>query len=506
MEIKIKSKNKDFVALVSTEDYELVSQYKWHLDKCYAKAKINGKSTFMHSLIMNAKKGQMIDHINRIKLDNQRNNLIFSNPQKNSENRTKKPNTSSTYFGVSYEKKNKKFRASFVVNKIRHSLGCYVNEIDAAEAIDKFIVYHNLDHKSLNFPEKRKHYLSLSYTKFEAVKTSKYIGVQKLKNGMFLTKVAIGEKSVFSFRSNNEKECAEKYDEYVVNNNLINRKLNFPENYPEYFKNKIIKTFCEYVDDKTVRLLIGPKDKIVLIDLEDYDKIKYYSCNIRYDGYVQFKINREPYLLHRYLMGVTDPLIYIDHFDSDGLNNCKSNLRFSDAEKNPQNRKKNIKTTSKYLGVSLKKSGGWKSNLAHNNKDMFNLEFGTEEKAARYRDLYIINNLPDTHYKLNFKWNEQDIKKWQEQFKYTQPLNTINRSSQYMHVSYKKSNKQWVVCITKNKKTILNQGYNTEELAARKRDLFIMEHSKELNGNRCKLYFEWNEDLISYWTNKTNKI
>ena len=36
--------------------------------------------------------------------------------------------------------------------------------------------------------------------------------------------------------------------------------------------------------------------------------------------------------------------------------------------------------------------------------------------TARKRDLYIIMNYPDEHYKLNFTWEEEDIKNWKTTF------------------------------------------------------------------------------------------
>lgn len=37
-----------------------------------------------------------------------------------------------------------------------------------------------------------------------------------------------------------------------------------------------------------------------------------------------------------------------------------------------------------------------------------------EKYAARFRDLYIITNMSDSHLKLNFKWTSEEIKIWSE--------------------------------------------------------------------------------------------
>ena len=55
-------------AIISPEDYELISQFKWYLVHGYARTsrKMGNKTetVLMHRLVMNAKKGQIVDHIN----------------------------------------------------------------------------------------------------------------------------------------------------------------------------------------------------------------------------------------------------------------------------------------------------------------------------------------------------------------------------------------------------------------------------------------------------------
>lgn len=76
-------------ALIDDVDYEKVSQLNW----CYtAKSDELGyaKGTgdiLMHRLIMDAKRGQEIDHINGNPLDNRRENLRFCNHSQNGGNR-----------------------------------------------------------------------------------------------------------------------------------------------------------------------------------------------------------------------------------------------------------------------------------------------------------------------------------------------------------------------------------------------------------------------------------
>lgn len=72
-------------ALVDNEDYPIVSQNKWHLNKGYAVRDIilrdlNGKREqvhiYMHQQIMNTPPGYDTHHKNNNRLDNRRNNLL----------------------------------------------------------------------------------------------------------------------------------------------------------------------------------------------------------------------------------------------------------------------------------------------------------------------------------------------------------------------------------------------------------------------------------------------
>lgn len=80
-------------AIVDDEDFEKVNQYKWHSDGRYAIRYLDarvGSSIRLHRFIMNARKGQQIDHINRNPLDNRKENLRFCTSSENNFNRTPK--------------------------------------------------------------------------------------------------------------------------------------------------------------------------------------------------------------------------------------------------------------------------------------------------------------------------------------------------------------------------------------------------------------------------------
>ena len=210
MEIKLTGKLGG-IAIVSPEDYELVSQYKWHnTPKGYAIGKIGNKMMRMNRFIMNDPKGKVIDHINRNKLDNRRENLRIYTTLQNGQNKSiKKTKTTSIYRGVSYYESSKKYRGRFVYNKIHIDLGDYMTELEAAIAFDKYIVNNKIEEIELNFPDKREEYIDDNYEFVKRKFTSKYNGVIFNKQDKkYYAKIISNKKNTYICSSEDEIECA----------------------------------------------------------------------------------------------------------------------------------------------------------------------------------------------------------------------------------------------------------------------------------------------------------
>jgi hypothetical protein len=111
-------------------DYEWLSKYHWSLHGAkykYARTTKKRQSFDMHRMIMDAKSGQMVDHINGDTLDNRRANLRIATRKQNSANHDIAVNNHSGVTGVSWNKKGN----TWIVYLGRQYLGQYTKFEDA---------------------------------------------------------------------------------------------------------------------------------------------------------------------------------------------------------------------------------------------------------------------------------------------------------------------------------------------------------------------------------------
>lgn len=102
--------------------------------------------------------------------------------------------------------------------------------------------------------------------------------------------------------------------------------------------------------------------KKVLVDDEDYEYLnrwKWHLSEAKDIFYaMRFEYNadgtRYHVSMHRVIMSVYDPKIFVDHRDHNGLNNQKSNLRKCSDGDNKKNREKKSNASSKYAGVFVR--------------------------------------------------------------------------------------------------------------------------------------------------------
>ncbi len=133
-----------YFALVDADDYEKLSQYKWHVnrkgDMLYACRSEKGKKIKMHRQILNAPPGMYCDHINHNGLDNRKANLRLCTPQQNSFNQRPSHNSTSKYKGVYWNSEARKWHAEIRHNGRLIHIGYYDYEQDAAIAYDDYAI------------------------------------------------------------------------------------------------------------------------------------------------------------------------------------------------------------------------------------------------------------------------------------------------------------------------------------------------------------------------------
>lgn len=157
------------VAIIDDEDYKFVRMFRWCAVQkgqvWYAAThlKVSDKThkiIYMHRLVMNAVKGQKVDHKDGDGLNNQvrgeTGNLRFCTQSQNRANCKKrdKSNNTSQYRGVSWHKGMKKWAAVIRKDGNNYHLGYFRSEYAAARMYDNAASKLHGEFAMLNFPTK----------------------------------------------------------------------------------------------------------------------------------------------------------------------------------------------------------------------------------------------------------------------------------------------------------------------------------------------------------------
>lgn len=94
----------------------------------------DGKVCLAHRLIIGAKNGGVVDHINRNKKDNRIENLRITDKSINAFNTGVRNNNKSGYTGVGFRNDTKKWSAEIKRNGVKHCLGCFKTKEEAIAA------------------------------------------------------------------------------------------------------------------------------------------------------------------------------------------------------------------------------------------------------------------------------------------------------------------------------------------------------------------------------------
>lgn len=133
------------VALVDDEDFDYLNQWKWFASftkgKFYAVRNVPNrakrqKMIRMNRILMDAKDGYEIDHVDGNSLNNQRANLRACSHKENSRNKKFHSKNTSGFKGVTWHKGERRWRAQIGVNYKKIVIGRFLTVEDAALAYD----------------------------------------------------------------------------------------------------------------------------------------------------------------------------------------------------------------------------------------------------------------------------------------------------------------------------------------------------------------------------------
>lgn len=123
--------------IISDDDKHLLTDYKVRFDnsngyyRVYSKG---GKYVYLHRLVSGAKKGDIVDHIDRDKHNNQRGNLRIVSKSLNNYNRDV---VNSLGRGIYFDKAGNRYRACISVEHKTLKLGSFKNINEAKKAYNE---------------------------------------------------------------------------------------------------------------------------------------------------------------------------------------------------------------------------------------------------------------------------------------------------------------------------------------------------------------------------------
>lgn len=167
------------------------------------------------------------------------------------------------------------------------------------------------------------------------------------------------------------------------------------------------RKFEGLIQPEEYKLIPLTQGKFAMVDNDDFEYLSQFNWCYK-EGYAE---NRSLGMMHRVILKVTDPKVFVDHRKHNTLDNRKSELRLCDIRKNRRNSKPYKNSTSVYKGVSWAKHvDKWVAQLTHVGKNYHLGLFDDEIECAKVYDRKAIE-LHGEFARLNFpELREQYLK------------------------------------------------------------------------------------------------
>ena len=150
------------------------------------------------------------------------------------------------------------------------------------------------------------------------------------------------------------------------------------------------------------------QNKVTIVDDEDYERVAIKSWQAVCTAglwYGRESTGIHKILLHRFILGVSDRKIHIDHINGNGLDCRRENMSLCTSSQNQCNRGKQKNNTSGYKGVCFNKvERKWQVNIMINKKskavgyftDILEAARAYNEAAIKYHGKFArLNKIPD---------------------------------------------------------------------------------------------------------------
>ena len=209
------------------------------------------------------------------------------------------------------------------------------------------------------------------------------------------------------------------------------------------------------------------KDAGIIVDDGDIEALLEHTWYVNTNGYVR---SGSAGYMHRFLLGIEDPSVHVDHANRNPLDNRRSNLRIATVSENMAN-KVSYKGASQYKGVSTDPNNDeyWTAKIQFKGSGIFLGSFFNEVNAAYAYDQKAIELYGE--FALTNGIDENDLIEEPKRFK-----------SIYKGVT-RNSKNRWRAEIRVNKKAIHLGCFENEIDAARAFDRYVLENDLQRKTN-----------------------